>query len=308
MVRPVRVCRPALAILAVLAMLAGTMAAGSILAGTAAAATAAASGQQHCRQLGVKEPDGSIHYVQVCTNVQPGQTAPGGPSLADCGLDRGQPTPPGTGYGTWYCVGTQACAIKDNIVPLAPPTEPAPPGQRWEAQGCTPCGTCGPIMLSLILTGPVARPLIVQALEAYGNLRPPGASVRHSPAADASVGLDTWFWLDPATFGVLRGTSAEGLVAVAEPQATDWDPGDGSAVVTCAGAGRPFAESVDATEACTHTYTRMSPRYDGEVTRRWAVHYENGGAPIAIPGAPNELTQATPFALTVLETQVVNHN
>ena len=40
MVRPVRGRRPALAILAVLAMLAGTTAAGSILAGTAAAASA----------------------------------------------------------------------------------------------------------------------------------------------------------------------------------------------------------------------------------------------------------------------------
>src|SRR5215468_8541504 len=234
MLHPVRGCRPAMAVLAVLAMLAGAVATGSVFAGAAAAE------EQQCSMQPVKDPDGSIHYVKRCTNVEPGGLAPGAPSLADCGLDRGQPTPPGPGYGTWYCVGTQACAIKDNIVPLAPPTQPAPPGQSWVAQGCTPCGTCGSIKLTLILTGPVARPPIVQALEAYGNLRPPGASVQHSPTAEASVGLDTWFWLDPAMFGGLRGTSAEGLVAVAEPQATDWNPGDGSAVITCAGAGRPY--------------------------------------------------------------------
>jgi hypothetical protein len=297
--------RPALALLALLAVLGGSVAAGVILAGPAAA-------EQVCHEQAVKEPDGSIHYVRVCEDVDPGSPGgPGnGPSLADCGLDRVQPTPPGTGYGSWYCVGTRACAIKDNIVPLAPPTEAAPPGQQWVAQGCTDClaGACGPIALTLILTGPVARPLIVQALEAFGNLNPPAGSVQHSPNARAVVQLDTWFWLDPATFGIERGTSAEGLVAVAEPQATEWDPGDGSAVITCTGPGTPYAEGADASHACTHTYTAMSPHYDGQVTRHWAVHYEVGGAPITIAGAPAELTATTPFALTVVETQVVGGN
>jgi hypothetical protein len=127
MLRPVRARRPAIAVLAVLAMLAGTVATGSVFAGAAVAE------EQHCWMQSVMDPDGSIYYVKLCTNVQPGGPTSGAPSLADCGLDRGQPTPPGTGFGTWYCVGTQACAIKDNIVPLAPPTQPAPPGQRWVA-------------------------------------------------------------------------------------------------------------------------------------------------------------------------------
>jgi hypothetical protein len=296
--------RLTLALLTVLAVVAGTGAAGVIIAGPAAA-------EQHCWMQAVKDPDGGIHYVKRCTNRDPGRPGGhGGNPLAACGLDQAQPTPPGTGYGSWYCVGSQACAIKDNIVPLAPPTEPAPPGQEWVAQGCTNCtaGACGPINLQLILTGPVARPLIVQALEAFGNLDPPAGSVQHSPGTKAVVQLETWFWLDPATFGVLRGTSAEGLVAVAEPQNTDWDPGDGSAVITCAGPGTPYAEGADAGQACTHTYTAMSPRYDGEVTRRWVVHYENGGAPVEIDGAPTELTETTPFGLTVVETQVLGGN
>jgi hypothetical protein len=293
--------RPGLAVLTVLAVLFGTAAAGLILAGPANAGRV-------CRMQAVKDPDGGIHYVKVCTTTHPGEPGgqPGGAPPPDCGLDK---MPQQPGYGAFYCVGQQACTIKDNWVPYAPPTETAPAGHEWKLQLCWPCGGCfGPPVPTYILDGPVARPLIVQAQEAYGNLGPPLGAVQHSPDTKAVVQLDTWFWLDPATFGVLRGSSAEGLVAVAEPAGTEWDPGDGSPAVTCAGAGTPYAPAADASGACTHTYTAMSPRYDGQVTRRWAVHYENGGAVVTIAGAPDELTATTPFALTVVETQVVGGN
>ena len=74
-----------------------------------------------------------------------------------------------------------------------------------------------------------------------GGVREPGATgrdVRHSPDARGIVGLETWLWLAPGTFGELRGSSAEGLVAVAEPDGTTWTTGDGGSV-SCAGGGMP---------------------------------------------------------------------
>jgi hypothetical protein len=112
------------------------------------------------------------------------------------------------------------------------------------------------------------------------------------------VSLPTWLWLQPGSFGPLNGSSAEGLVAVAEPDNTTWNTGDGGSV-TCDGGGVPDAA------ACTHTYTRASARYDGNVTRTWRVHYEQGGNPIGIPGAPVTLTADTAWALSVAEAQVL---
>ena len=300
--------RLTLAVLTVLALAAG-MTAVSLVSTPPAAAE-----PEVCGQIAVEAPDGSIHYVnRLCdeTPGDPGSPGGDGPSPADCGL---VPTPaPPAGFGAYYCAGTQACAIKDNIVPLAPPTEPAPPGQEWVAQGCTTCtaGVCAPITTwNLILSGGAQpRPLIVQAMEAYGNLAPPAAAVQHSPNTDAVVGLDTWFWLDPATFTEEQGSSAEGLLAIATPDHTEWDPGAGSGTLTCAGPGRPYAPGADSSDACTHTYTAMSAGYQGQVTRHWTVRYENNGAPVEIPGAPAELTSpAEPFTLAVVETQVVGGN
>ena len=254
--------------------------------------TPAAAGERRCHTEAVKNPDGSISYTLVCVDVQPGE--PGTPGEAeDCGQDEVTPQP---GDRPYFCWNGIPCTYTDNIVPLAPPTTPAPPGQQWQARYCTD-GT-----KVLVLTGgEEPRPLIVQAQEAYGNLAPPAGVVRHSPDARGIVGLPTWLWLAPASFGELTGSSAEGLVAVAEPAGTDWTTGDGGAV-SCAGAGTPYGS---AGPACTHTYRAASARYDGSVTRRWQVHYEQGGTPVDIPGAPAGLTAATGWSLAVAEAQVV---
>lgn len=270
-------------------------------------APAAALAEERCWMKAVKGSDGQIHYVKVCTEVDPGDPGgPGGGGPPTCDIPA--QGPPHAGYGGWYCVGRAVCAIKDNIVPLQPPATPAPPGQEWKAQWCWPCGGCfGPPSPSWVLDGPPARPLIVQAEEAFGNLAPPAGAVRHSPDARGVVRFPTWLWLDPGTFGELRGSSAEGLVAVAEPTSTTWRPGDGSEK-TCAGPGVPYTAGAAPASGCTHTYTKASARYSGSVTRTWAVHYENNGAQIDIPGAPLVLTADTAFALAVVETQVVTGN
>jgi hypothetical protein len=252
------------------------------------AGPAAAAGKV-CHQEGVKNPDGSITYHLVCVTTQPGDPGNGGGGEEDCGQDQAN-----LPYeGAPFCYGGIPCQYTDNIVPLAPPATPAPEGQKWQARYCAN-GT-----KVLVLTGGnQPRPLIVQAQEAFGNLAPPAGIVQHSPDVHGIVSLPTWLWLAPGSFGRLTGSSAEGLVAVAMPDSTHWNTGDGGSV-DCAGGGVPQAA------ACTHTYTRASARYDGTVTRTWAVHYEQGGNPIDIPGAPATLTADTAWNLAVAEAQVV---
>lgn len=284
-----------------LAAFAAMLGAALLLAGLFSPGTASAG--EYCYLKAVKGEGGAIHYVKVCVETTPGQPGgPGGDGSGTPSCDIAAHGPPLAGYGGWYCVGKAVCAIKDNIVPLAPPATAPPPGKEWQVQYCWPCGGClGPPSWSWVLEGPQARPLIVQAQEAFGNLAPPTGAVRHSPTNRAVVRLPTWLWLDPGTFGELRGSSAEGLVAVAVPEETAWKPGDGS-TQTCAGAGTPYGSGG---AGCTHTYERANPAYHGAVTRRWAVHYENGGAQVDIPGAPAVLTAVTNFDLAVVETQVV---
>lgn len=283
------------------AAVAALIGAAFLVAGLLAPGTAGAA--ERCYVKAVKDADGLLHYVKVCVQVDPGDPGGGddtGGGAPSCDLAaQGAPL---AGYGGWYCAGKAVCAIKDNIVPLQPPATPPPAGKEWQVQYCWPCGGClGPPSWSWVLEGPQARPLIVQAREAFGNLGPPAGLVRHSPDDRAVVRLPTWLWLDPGTFGELRGSSAEGLVAVAVPDGTTWQPGDGS-TRTCAGAGTPYGSGG---AGCTHTYVRANPAYHGSVTRRWVVHYENGGAQVDIPGAPAELTAVTNFDLAVVETQVV---
>jgi hypothetical protein len=253
-------------------------------------ANPAAAAPRHCHQEAVKNPDGSITYHLVCTTVDPGNPGtPGGGEEEDCGQDQAN-----LPYeGAPFCYGGIPCQYTDNIVPLAPPATPAPEGQKWQARYCTDGSKI------LVLTGGnQPRPLIVQAQEAFGNLAPPAGIVKHSPDVRGIVSLPTWLWLQPGSFGRLTGSSAEGLVAVAVPDNTHWNTGDGASV-DCAGGGVP--ESA----ACTHTYTRASARYDGTVTRTWVVHYEQGGNVINIPGAPVALTANTAWALSVAEAQIL---
>lgn len=165
-------------------------------------ATAADAVGKRCHQEAVKNPDGSITYHLVCVDVTPGHpgTPGGGTEAEDCGIDQVTPVP---GDGPYFCYGGRACTYTDNIVPLAPPATPAPEGQKWQARYCTN-GITG--TKELVLTGgEQPRPLIVQAQEAFGNLAAPTGDVRHSPDVRGIVGLDTWLWLAPATFGELQG-------------------------------------------------------------------------------------------------------
>ena len=170
--------RLVLLLLTVLATVTATAVSAAMLTGVAAAAG------RNCHQEAVKNPDGTITYHLVCDTTHPGEPGtPGGGAEEDCGQDE---VTPGPGDGPYFCSGGIPCAYTTNVVPLALPTTDPEPGKQWQVLICDHGGTFTKEWVQTGGTQP--RPLIVQAQEAYGNLAPPGAAVRHSPEARGIVG------------------------------------------------------------------------------------------------------------------------
>lgn len=286
---------------------------------------AAAAGGRVCYAQEVGGISGGVSYHVTCvtTASRPGDESGGGgggsgPIPDTCGLAKWLKTAEAVGdvMPAW-CEGNSLCQLHD------PPTEAddgdltrygklQPPAHVIEVF-CAELdmGDAGGFTLAI---GGVQTPrqLLARADDAYGNLRAPAADVHTSPESPAVIRLDTWFWLGAASFQELRGSSADGMVAIATPQNTTWDPGDGSGAITCAGAGTPNAGG------CTHTYAKASfpprptadakgnPAYAATVTRTYTVRYEFFGQPVVVPGARLDFAVVTQFPLAVQEVQVEN--
>jgi len=245
-----------------------------------------AAADKVCRP--VQQPDGSIGYE--CTETggtgQPGKPggSTGGPSEPTCDLRA-----PAT-----FCVGEQACWIKDNVAPFAPPKSPPPSKDAdWHVQMCYPPGE-GPPSGEAVWDEEAPEPpsLAEQARTAFGQLRPALGSLGANPKAHSLVSLPTWFWAEGLA-GELTGSSAFGLVAIARPDHLEVTPGDGAGTLTCDWV-------TTKSDACSHSYTRSSAvagttEVDGRrayavtAVPVWTVSYEMGGTPVNIPGAQLEL-------------------
>lgn len=144
------------------------------------------------------------------------------------------------------------------------------------------------------------------AWEAFGQLRLPEFTLAHNPAEKALVFLETWWWADGPNDAPVRGSSAAGLVAVAEPQRLELDPGDGSGTLNC-----PWSTSKS--DACAHTYQRAST--DGDATTDegeaaypararlvYDLHFEMNGQvlehPQGLPETVDSGWQTTPVQVT----------
>lgn len=151
----------------------------------------------------------------------------------------------------------------------------------------------------------------VLAQQAYEELTLPSPVARRSPPETNSdpayggspytwVGLWTWFWVDdwqPVQRTVeLLGVSA---TVTATPTALEFDPGDGSGPVTCAGQGRPWTDA-DGNEppsggGCGYVYRSVTPT--GPVTAstsvRWSVAWtSNTGASGAYPDGSSTVSSS----------------
>ncbi|SDU65084.1 hypothetical protein [Jiangella alkaliphila] len=156
----------------------------------------------------------------------------------------------------------------------------------------------------------VEPPLEQQAMTAYGLLVVPDFTLAFNPPEQAYVNLDTWWWADGIDDEELVGSSAFGVVAIATPDHLEVQPGDGSAAFDC---DWVTAES----ETCNYSYARASisgtvsvdgkPAYDAQARLVYTVRFENGGAPLVLPGLPTELTgdwQNTPVPVAEIQSIV----
>ena len=167
----------------------------------------------------------------------------------------------------------------------------------------------------------------VLAARAVNFLPLPAPAVNHSPdriggIPETVVGIPTWWWVSPASFRVLRQTTAAGGVSAtvtAIPVSTIWSPGEpGLPPLVCAGAGTPYDPSVPATAQstnCATTYTRSSagqPQtgpdpndrfFTASATTTWRVTWVGSDGTAGVLPA---LTRTTTFPIAVAELQAVN--
>jgi hypothetical protein len=313
-------------------LLVPTAVATAIVAGLGAPAQA--DGGQLCYAKEVPGVSGGVSYYVRCVTVYsrgPGGSvgSGGGGVPADtCGLAKALAADAKVGGGTVlgrWCEGTTQCWALDkpydaSPAELAPYGKLKPPAYVLEVF-CADLGMPDAGGYTLSIGGvQTPRQLLARATDAYGNLRAPAVVPRTSPGSPSVVQLDTWFWLPLAAFNPavpLRGSSADGMVAIATAQDTTWDPGDGSATIVCAGAGVPYAAG--ASSDCTHVYRKASfspqpttdakgnPAYQASITRAYGVRYEFYGVPVTVPGARLQFSVQTPFPVAVQEVQAENN-
>ena len=158
------------------------------------------------------------------------------------------------------------------------------------------------------------------AQRAVNQLRLPAPTAGLNPTPRALVNLAEWFWVPRSDWTTLTQRTQAGAVwaaVVARPTSTTWDPGDGSAPFTCAGAGTPYVKDEPASAQhsdCTYTYRRSSANepqsgpdpndrfFTATVTTTWSVSWTGAGG---TGGALPQMTRTSTFRLAVAERDAV---
>jgi hypothetical protein len=185
-------------------------------------------------------------------------------------------------------------------------------GSRYNGVYVPPAG--GSVPPEVRLAGSLARTVL-------NRLQVPDPAVGQSPIGQTLVGLPTWWWVEPATWRVLRQRTTAGPVwaeVTATPVGTSWDPGDGSAPLVCPGPGTAYdrsrPESVQSSD-CSYTYRHSSaaqPQTGPDVNDRfftvtvttvWEVSWRgSGGSGGTLP----RMSRSSSFPLAVAQRQTVN--
>ncbi|MFJ2829040.1 hypothetical protein ACIPC1_15925 [Streptomyces sp. NPDC087263] len=156
---------------------------------------------------------------------------------------------------------------------------------------------------------------------AYDKIKVPDTEVERKPAANSTVNLPTWVWLDKATFtevkvraelaaaGVWAETTAKPVALHLEAGTDDAEtyPASGDCKINDDGSiGTPYTEGdANKTPPCGITYLRASSGEPYELTASitWEISWEgSGGAQGDLPDGTFETTQD----MTVQEIQSVN--
>jgi len=173
--------------------------------------------------------------------------------------------------------------------------------------------------------GPVPESLDGLLQEALAQVNPPLPGVRHTfdrPAEDgtlrAVVNAETWWWADAGYSAIVR-VDSDGPVWVrvtATPGPLRVDPGDGSAVLDCAGPGLPYNHEQSYWDqvpgeprgACVHVYEEAAESVTATMSVTWTVTYE-GFAPgfgnVSGALAPMIRQQTATFAVKEIQSVIV---
>ncbi|MCE7083312.1 hypothetical protein, partial [Streptomyces sp. ST2-7A] len=107
------------------------------------------------------------------------------------------------------------------------PEEPPSEDSVYVFKRCyAPDGAQLPGVWEFITPGDSGLSLEELAWEAFGELVVPDFTLAHSPPVRAVIFVDTWWWVEGPSDGEVRGSSAGGVVAIAEPARLEVDPGD----------------------------------------------------------------------------------
>jgi hypothetical protein len=254
--------------------------------------------------------DGPGSSLVYC-NDRPGEENPsgGGSGGADggggneeppCNLETLQTQWPGA--SDWFCEGQNACWWNNPPAGMEPSEYPEPPSENagdYVYKYCVdPNGNI--VFQDYTWTNiPDEPPLEEQAQTAFGELNAPPFELAFSPPGESVIYIDTWWWAEGAPSGNLEGSSAFGLVAIAQPDHLEVDPGNGKGTITC-----DFVTTES--DACTYVYERASGDggYPARARLVYDVTFEENDEPIDIPGAPDTFQSAwEETAVPVVEVQ-----
>ncbi|MBV6508822.1 MAG: hypothetical protein JJLCMIEE_01888 [Acidimicrobiales bacterium] len=156
----------------------------------------------------------------------------------------------------------------------------------------------------------LTRPALVRAAldEARARLTLPDIDLSPIETTEQLVNLDTWMWIAGGTDPISVTAEVDGWYATttATPVSVTFDPGDGSAAISCPGGGTPYDFSRPAASqrsGCTHEYTDTGS-YTISATVVWAVSWTTNLGPPDSGTEPDETTVGT-LPVTVTEAQPV---
>ena len=123
------------------------------------------------------------------------------------------------------------------------------------------------------------------------------------------VGIDTWFWVSPASWRPIVRIVAAGNVVVtlvATPVTLQLIPGDGSLLVSCPGPGLPWLVP-GSRSLCSHRFQSASTagrvgRYRATVQTVWTIRWTSS---TGLSGIAGPVVVPTPVSLRVAEAQAV---
>ncbi|ROS30710.1 hypothetical protein [Cellulomonas sp. PhB150] len=246
----------------------------------------AATAAEGCSLVEAGVVDGKMTYETVCPGDESGGDETGG------GGGGGAPAPEKCdksvvdGVGDYvFCVGTTACAVNNpsHLDEADWPEDDRPgPDYIYTFKWCTTAAGDTDYGWSWYQPEDQGPSLEELAQQAFGALQTPAFSVAFNPPGRTVVGFPTWFWADTGSAGTLTGSSAGGVVAIAQPAHLEVDPGDGRGVRTC-------AWTTTESDECSVDYPRSSPGYPARMRLVYDVRFENDGAPLDLAGLPTVL-------------------